>query len=70
MQAWRCVAFLRDRLPDALFLLTIPPRHRWPEGMQAHLDATRALFADDTRLIMLDLTDTTPRTWPHGCGRC
>lgn len=60
LQAWRCIAFLRDRLPDALFLLTIPPRHRWPEGMQAHLDATRALFADDTRLITLDLTDSTP----------
>ncbi|WP_405403385.1 glycosyl transferase family 90 [Paracoccus sp. Ld10] len=60
LQAWRCVAFLRDHMPDALFLLTIPPPDRWPDGMQAHLDATRALFGDDPQLIELDLAGTTP----------
>ncbi|MBM3604447.1 MAG: hypothetical protein FJX25_06750, partial [Alphaproteobacteria bacterium] len=30
LEAWRCVAFLRDALPHAHFLLTIPPQDDWP----------------------------------------
>lgn len=29
LEAWRCAAFLRDRLPQAHFLLTIPPLDAW-----------------------------------------
>lgn len=29
LEAWRCAAFLRDRLPGAHFLLTLPPRDPW-----------------------------------------
>jgi hypothetical protein len=30
IDAWTLVALLRDRLPDAFFLLTLPPRDVWP----------------------------------------
>ncbi|MFN4060125.1 MAG: glycosyl transferase family 90 [Paracoccus hibiscisoli] len=29
LEAWRCAAFLRERLPDARFLLTVPPPDAW-----------------------------------------
>ncbi|TGN56709.1 hypothetical protein E4L95_13880, partial [Paracoccus liaowanqingii] len=29
LEAWRCAAFLRDRLPHARFLLTVPPVEPW-----------------------------------------
>ncbi|WP_410216860.1 glycosyl transferase family 90 [Paracoccus sp. (in: a-proteobacteria)] len=30
LDAWRCAAFLRDWLPQARFVLIIPPQDRWP----------------------------------------
>ncbi|QBX33555.1 hypothetical protein E4191_01585 [Paracoccus liaowanqingii] len=93
LEAWRCAAFLRDRLPHALFLLTVPPvepwsltrvgsdalachafdqAHRpdplppvalpalWQEQLQDHLDRMQELFADDPRLIVVDLATCPP----------
>ena len=58
LEAWRCAVFLRDQLPDAVFLLTRPA----PDDLDssAHQAAVEALFAGDPRLIVLDLATTRP----------